>query len=147
MQIVKEILFVAIFIFVFIFLSWLIYTLSGRDHKTLFRWVQVTLFISTIISFILCIIKILLLNKFDYNDTTFIILIFCLFFDLDDFPIIASANHIYKYRSMFKNNVFSDKLIVLCTFSLIVIPIFIIADVIFLYFPIYYFRVCMQPIF
>jgi hypothetical protein len=135
LRIVKEIIFVVIFTFAFIFLSSLIYTLSGRNHKTLFRWVKVTLLISTIISLILCIIKLIILNRFDCKDTTFLILIFCLFFDLVDFSIIALTNRIYKHRRVFKNEVISNKLISLCTFSLIVIPIFIVSDVIFLIFP------------
>lgn len=94
MQIIKEISFVAIFTFIFLFLSWLIYVLSGRDYKTLFKWVKVTLIISSIISLILCIIRIIMLNKINYKDTTFITFVFCLFFDLIDFAIIALANNI-----------------------------------------------------
>lgn len=135
MQTVEEIAFVIIATVVLLLLLWFIYELTGRNYKVLFNWTKNTLTVTIIICVVLCIIKIIISNKIDFKDDTFAMLYFCLFTGLIDFLVIAFASHTYKYRREFENDLNSDRIIMICTLSIILALAATILDIVIFIFP------------
>lgn len=133
-DIIKTILILGVIIFLYIFIHPLIYNLSGRNCKRLFKWVRVTLITSTILSLIIICIS-TIINKSNYQHITIYIGIFCLILDVIILLMIALVNCINKKKRNYGNEILLNKLLFACTIVLILAPILIIIDIIYLIFP------------